>query len=103
MTDIEQIGIILGFVWGIVWAVLLQSTDWGQFLAARRAWLAVVIGVGADLLILVAVLPLPAWLLACAVIGASSVGIVIRSIANEWRDHREQLEAAAHGHTDPDR
>jgi hypothetical protein len=94
--------VILAAVWGIVWAVVLQHTAWGQFLAARRTWLTVVIGVGIDLLILLAILPITVWLQISVVISASAIGIIGRSLANEWRDHREQLEAAR-GHTDPAR
>jgi hypothetical protein len=94
--------VILAAVWGAVWAALLQYTGWGRFLAVRRAWLAVVIGCGVDLLILLAVLPVALWLQVCTVIAASAIGIIVRSLANEWQDHREQLEAAR-GHTDPAR
>ena len=97
-----SLAIILAAVWGGIWAALLQHTAWGAYLARRRAWLAVVIGVGVDLLILLAVLDPDAWLRTCAIIGASAAGIIIRSIANEWREHREIMEAVR-GNTDPDR
>ncbi len=93
---------ILAAVWGAIWAVILQHTAWGRFIAVRRTWLAVVIGFGVDLLILLAILPVTVWLQVCAIVGASSVGIIGRSLANEWQDHREQLEAAR-AHTDPAR
>ena len=85
---------ILAAIWGGIWAALLQYTDWGHFLAVRRAWLAVVIGVGADLLIMLAILPLTVWLQVCCIIAASAIGIIVRSIANEWREHRANMEAA---------
>ena len=93
---------ILAAVWGAIWAVILQYTAWGQFLAVRRTWLTVVIGFGVDLLILLAILPVTVWLQVGAIIAASSVGIIARSLANEWQDHSEQLEAAR-AHTDPAR
>lgn len=92
--------LVLGLVWGGIWAALLQCTRPGRFLAARRAWLAVVIGVGVDLLILLALVPLDTWLIICAVIGVSSVGIIVRSIRNELREQVELIEAVRGGDTD---
>lgn len=78
---------VLGAVWGAVWAMCLQWTPWGRWLAIKRTWLAVVVGVGMDLLILLLALPLAQWLLVCTVMAASSVGIIVRSLANEhWED-----------------
>lgn len=96
------LSLILALIWGLIWAVLLQHTRWGRFLAVRRSWIAVVIGVGVDLLILLALLPIMIWLSVCGVIAVSSVGIIVRSLANEWREHRELLEAIR-GDTDPAR
>lgn len=87
------LGLVLALIWGGIWAALLQCTRPGRFLAARRAWLAVVVGVGVDLLILLALVPLGAWLIICAVIMASSVGIIARSIWNELREHVDVMEA----------
>ena len=75
--------VLLGVVWGGVWAMCLQFTRWGRWLAVRRTWLTVVVGVGVDLLILALALPLEAWLLVTAVLGASSIGVIVRSLANE--------------------
>lgn len=94
--------LILALVWGCIWAMLLQCTRPGRFLAARRAWLAVVVGVGVDLLILLALMPLTTWLAMCAVIGASSVGIVVRSLRNELREQLDVMEAVR-GDTDQTR
>ncbi len=94
--------VILAAVWGVVWAVILQYTAWGQFLAIRRTWLAVIIGFGVDLLIMLAILPVNIWLQVCAIVGASAIGIIGRSLANEWRDHRELMEAVD-GDADPAR
>lgn len=65
-------------IWGIVWALTLQYTKWGQFLAERRAWLAVVIGVGVDLIIMFTGDFTPLLVVAC-----SSIGIIARSLNNE--------------------
>jgi hypothetical protein len=85
--------LVLALVWGGIWAALLQFTAWGRFIALRRAWLAVVIGVGVDLLILLILLPLETWLLIVALIGCSAVGIIARSLWNEWQELREIVEA----------
>jgi len=78
----------LALFWGALWASFLQCSAWGRYLALRRTWLTVVVGVGVDLLILATVLPLEAWLLMCAVIAASSVGIITRSLYNEHQDEK---------------
>ena len=66
-------------LWGILFALFLQHNRHGQFWAARRTWLAVVIGVGVDLLIAYG----GDWLTVVAVITFSSVGIIGRSLVNE--------------------
>lgn len=85
--------LILALIWGCVWAAMLQFTGWGRFIALRRAWLAVVIGVGVDLLILLIIIPLGTWLLIVLVIGLSALGIIARSLWNEWQELREIVEA----------
>jgi hypothetical protein len=84
-------------MWGIIWALVLQLTTWGQFLALKRTWLTVVIGLGVDLLILFPLLPLDRWLLVLAVIALSSIGIIARSLYNEYADHRAELDRARGG------
>lgn len=83
---------LLALFWGALWALFLQYTDHGRFLALRRTWIAVVIGVGGDLLILVAILPFEAWLVVCGILTASSIGIIARSLINEHADDRALLE-----------
>ena len=78
--------LLLAVVWGALWALFLQYHGWGQWLAVRRTWLTVVLGVGVDLALLLAVLDLATWLTVAGVIGASSIGIIVRSIANERRE-----------------
>ena len=78
-------GIILGGVWGLVWALALQTFP-GRFLAARFTWLTVVVGIGVDLLIALLVVPLDYWLPLASIVGASSVSIIGRSLFNEFRD-----------------
>lgn len=78
--------LLLAVVWGVLWALFLQYHAWGQWLAVRRTWLTVVAGIGVDLALLATVLDLAAWLLVAGVIAASSIGIIVRSIANERRE-----------------
>ncbi len=78
--------LFLACFWGIAWACILQFTSWGRWLALRRTWLSVVIGVGVDLLILGFVLSLGDWLRLVAVIALSSAGLIFRSLYNEHRD-----------------
>ena len=89
--------VILALFWGGLWATFLQFSAWGRYLALRRTWLTVVVGVGIDLLILATVIPLAAWLLMCAVIAASSLGIIARSLYNERQDERAVEEFHASG------
>lgn len=57
----------------------LQHTRHGEFLAKERTWVTVVIGISADLAI-----AFPGdWWTVTAVIGASSVGVIARSLWNE--------------------
>jgi hypothetical protein len=78
---------VLAIVWGVVWAVCLQSRR-GRFLAARFTWLAVVIGVGVDLLIGLLVVSFEAWWPLGAIVGLSSIGMIGRSLLNEHEDQQ---------------
>ena len=80
---------ILALIWGCVWAAFLQWSRLGRFLALRRTWITVVIGVGVDLIIMLLVVPVAIWLQVVVVIALSSVGIVARSIYNELTDEQE--------------
>jgi hypothetical protein len=70
---------LLGLCWGTFWALVLQHTKMGKFWAQERTWIAVVIGVGADLVIAVG----GDWWTCTAVVACSSVGIIARSMINE--------------------
>jgi len=85
-------------IWGFMWAACLQFTKWGRFLALRRTWLTVVVGVGVDLLIILWLLhnialvePLWVWVRICAVIGLSAIGIIIRSLIIEYQENQELM------------
>lgn len=82
------IAVLLALVWGALWALFLQVHPWGRWLAIKRTWLTVVVGVGVDLIILILVLDWQTWAAVAAVIAASSLGIIGRSLYNE---HHEDL------------
>ena len=92
---------LLAFIWGVAWAACLQFTAWGRFLTMRRTWFTVVVGIGVDLLIILWLLhnsplddPLWVWVRICAVIGLSAVGIIIRSLVNEYLENQELMDNA---------
>jgi MFS-type transporter involved in bile tolerance (Atg22 family) len=86
MNDRIYLAYLLALIWGVVWALVIQYTDIGRWLAARRTWITVVVGVGVTGAILLLVIPWEQWLLCVGVFAASAVGIVARSVINEWRD-----------------
>jgi hypothetical protein len=83
--------VLLALIWGVAWAVVLWLTTWGRFLRLRRTWLTVVAGVGVDLMIMGLVLDLRAWLMVWGIVAASAVGIVGFCLADEYREHREEM------------
>lgn len=87
----------LALIWGILWAVFLQEHSLGRFLAIRRTWITVVVGIGGDLLIGLLVLEMRSWMLITAVIVFSSVGIIARSLYNELGDERGILDELKKG------
>lgn len=94
------LAVVLGLFWGVLWALFLQMTPLGAFLAERRTWVVVVIGVGVDLLITLLVLNVETWLAVCGIVAASGVGIVMRSWWNEWRENVRSMEAWRGGDED---
>jgi hypothetical protein len=85
--------LLSAFFWGWAWAWVLQYTRLGQFLALKRTWIAVAIGVGGDLLLAILVLPRRAWFDTVSIIGLSSIGIISRSLINELRETSEVIGA----------
>lgn len=79
---------LLALIWGAIWAACLQFTDWGQFLAERRTWFTVVVGIGVDLLLFLPLVSLDIWFQLVLIVTASSVAIVARSLYNELQDSR---------------
>ena len=89
MNQTIVLAVIVAAFWGAMWAAFIQFNYHGRFLAARLTWLSVVIGIGVDLLILALVIPLDAFIAVVAVIGASSLPIIARSLINESLDSRK--------------
>lgn len=68
-----------GVLWGGLVAAFLQFTRMGKFIASERTWIAVIIGVGGDL-----VLGIGAdWWVIWMVVAFSSLGVIVRSLVNE--------------------
>ena len=86
MTDRIALASTLALMWGIIWAGFLQMHPWGRWLALRRTWLTVVIGVGVDMALLLLVLDIHTWSTVTAIVAASSIGIIARSLYNEHAD-----------------
>lgn len=82
----------MSFFWGVFWASFLQFHSMGQFLAQKRTWLTVVIGVGVDTLLLLPVIPKRAWVKLLAVLGLSSIPIILRSLINELTETNEAID-----------
>jgi len=81
-----SLALILAVVWGTVWAMALQFTSWGRWLAVRRTWITVVVGVAGVGLIALLVIDFQSWLEFVAIMAASSLGVIIRSLINEFRE-----------------
>ncbi len=68
-----------------LYAVILQVTSFGRWLARERTWLSVVIGVGYTVLALVLVIPRSAWFMVVMAFLVASLPIIGRSLWNELR------------------
>ena len=73
-------------IWGVLWAIILQYTYLGRWLAVRRTWITVVIGVGGTLAAGLPAVDIGQFVRISGLFAASSIGIIIRSIYNEWKD-----------------
>lgn len=89
MTDRLALALCLAFVWGVIWALFLQFHRYGRWLAVRRTWITVVVGVGVDLALLALLLDPHTWVTVATVVAASSVGVIVRSLVNE---HSEDVQ-----------
>ncbi len=85
--------LFLALIWGGVWAAFLQFVPLGRFLAQKRTWITVVVGVGGDLLIASLVVPWDVWKWFALIVACSSLGIIARSLFNEWDEWKGILYA----------
>jgi membrane-anchored glycerophosphoryl diester phosphodiesterase (GDPDase) len=86
------LAMLLGLIWGSVWAWFLQFTKAGKNLIKYHNWIAVVVGVGGNLLITLLFLPLQLWNLVIGLFALSAVPIIARSLANEQRPFEEYFD-----------
>ncbi len=94
MIERVLIALLLAGIWGTLYALWLQRTRSGAFLAARMTWLSVVIGVGVNLLIALLVIDAQTWLVLVVLFFVSGIPVIIRSISNEHRLQRDILNGA---------
>ena len=86
MTERMVLVALLALIWGAIWALFLQLHPWGQWLAIKRTWITVAVGIGVDLALLLLVLDIHTWSTVTAIVAASSIGIIARSLYNEHAD-----------------
>lgn len=84
--------LLLAAIWGVIWALILQFTKLGAFLATRRTWFSVVVGVGGDLLIALIITPFDIWWNIVLIVLLSSLGIIYRSLQNELSDQLRAID-----------
>lgn len=99
MTVTGVSAFFLAFIWGVIWALTIQHVPLAAYLAQKRTWMTVVAGVGVDLAIgLLAVQdassPFWMWVYQFAIVALSSIGIIARSLVNEWHEQKESINAA---------
>lgn len=86
-------GVILRCLGALLWVIglvgLLQFTRLGRFLARERTWIAVVIGVGVNLLLGLGA----AWWHLWLIMAFSSIGIIARSLINEHNGFSPDLNS----------
>ena len=92
-----DIMIIVSLAWGIAWAATLQWWPLFRFLAQRRTWITVVIGVGVQVVIFRIVGPSIEWGQVLAGFVASGTPIAARSLANEAQEETALTEGFGNG------
>lgn len=77
---------LLAICWGIIWALFLQLHPKGRWMAQRRTYWTVIIGIGMDLILLLIIFPPQDVLLILWVVALSSIGLIARSLHNESQE-----------------
>lgn len=80
---------VLAGIWGVSLALVLQKTDFGRFLADRRTWVTVVVGVAGNLVIMRPLLSEETWGQVFNIFALSSIGVVARSLWKEIQFEEE--------------
>lgn len=83
MKTKEALVYVGALCWGATWALFLQKTALGRYLAQDRTWVTVVAGVGVDLVLVRPLMGRKPWERLLTVVALSSIGIIIRSLINE--------------------
>lgn len=83
--------VFISLIWGAILSAFLQFNQMGRFLAQKRTWITVVIGVGVDLIILLFIIPFRTWVKVTSIIVLSSVPIIFRSLSNELAETLEEM------------
>lgn len=76
-------------IWGGFVALFLQKTELGRFLADRRTWVTVVLGVAGNLAIIRPLVSEETWGRMFNVFALSSLGVIARSLWKEIRFEEE--------------
>lgn len=78
-----QFVLLLGVIWGLIIAGLIEFTSLGRWIAERMTWLSVVAGVGGDLLLLLLLMDGQGrvmWWQVVALVALSSLGVIYRGL-----------------------
>jgi hypothetical protein len=83
---------ILGVVWGGVWATWLHLHPTGKWMRRKRTWLTVVVGVGVDFFIAFCFVPWECFWPVAAIVGLSGIPIIAWCLGNEQREDEELID-----------
>jgi hypothetical protein len=84
----KYLAIILGGIWGALWGLYKHLHPFGRYLATRRTWVSVTIGVAVTLLITLIILPVNLWVRVVIIFAAASAGPIITSLLDELNDEQ---------------
>ena len=86
MTEPSVLALILAVIWGALYALSLQRTRPGRFLAARLTWLSVVISNGVNIVLCRLFVSGEEGLLLVGVFALSGMPVIAHSLSNGLRD-----------------
>lgn len=89
---------LFALIFGLIYAWFLSFTAFGRWLALKRTWITVVIGVGCDLLLVRPVVRCSDdWHRFLFIIGSSSLPIIARSLLIELTETNNVINRAKKG------